>query len=211
MLFHLGEVLAGDFLFGHLLQGVAFVYFPVVCWCLGFCWFFLVFFKACYLSWGKLFEFYWKHLKLYLRTMAEATTQIWDRDALLFWRTSILLSLGIIGRLKGIVLSNHQWAPIHSYVSVYECEGTSLSTEEEREAKGACKCLMWPAQKGLINFLEKITWIIVKTELFNLIRGKNWTCLVLQNNLETTDMMRKQHIPKSTGCSRERENYNFKL
>lgn len=69
---------------------------------------------------------------------------------------------------------NNQCAPIHSDVSAFECEGTSLSTEEEREAKGACKCLMRPAQKGLINFLVETLKCHSQDRIDKFYRRKEW-------------------------------------
>lgn len=104
----------------------------------------------------------------------EAATEIGDFDAHLLSQTSVLLSLEIIGRLKGIALMNNHRAPIHSVVFPYECEGTSLSIEEEREAQGACKCLVRPAQKGLINFLVEILKCHSQDRIVKFYRRKEW-------------------------------------
>lgn len=77
-------------------------------------------------------------------TMAESR----DSNAQSLCWISILLSLGIIGTLKGIVLSNHQCAPIYLDVSTYKYEETSLSREVKLMEHTS---LMWPAQEKVNN------------------------------------------------------------
>lgn len=108
-------------------------------------------------------------------TIPDATTASGDSNAHPLCWISLLLSLGIVGRLKGIVLSNHQCAPIYLDLPTYKREETSPSGETGRwEANGAYKCLMWPVQEKVNNLPCKvnITSTLLTPELSSWIRGK---------------------------------------
>lgn len=124
----------------------------------------------------------------------------------------ILLSLEIIGRLKRIVLSNHQCAAIHLVVSTYKCEETSLSREAGRkEANGAYKCLMWPALEKDNNLLCKDN--VISTLLTpELSRGKKMRHIWFYKiTWRQQNMMRKWKIQKIIGLSMGRQNSSLKL